>query len=388
MLELSQVVPDILAMGVEARRRGERAAGQLQMALRQARMDENAWGEVMARPSKPSWAVARSEAPPGVATLLPYAAPAVYSALATDGSQIPLDRHAVAPCYLLNVGEIALHYGTSERPRLTSQATLHYKDDEIYTGDADVGGTIISEKAIANRRLLAESAALAALIAENHERHAVALVDDPLILVFADQRETDKEQKEVIAHFCEMLKAGQAAHTPVVGYISRPGARDVVGALRLTLCTDDCAHDARSPCAELARLTDAQIFFRLLPSPGDRSPVFQSEARSLAHYPDDQRIVFFYLNVGPPSCPEIARVEVPRWVADDPMLLNRAQVLAYDQAVKGQGYPVALAEAHERAVVRGPERDAFLRVVEAAYVRESVPALQTRKALAKRTRVL
>lgn len=387
MLELSQIVTEISAMGVEAKRRKNRAATQLQTALRQARMGDEAWAEALVRKpaKKPTWAMAQcgSEAPATVSPLS-FDAPDTYTALATDGSQIPLDRHAVAPCYLLNVGEIALHYGTHERSRLTSQATLHFKDEDIYKGDAETGGHVVSDKDIATRRMLAESAALAALIAENHERHSIALVDDPLILVFADQRESDEEQKKIIGEFCEMLKAAQAARTPILGYVSRPGARDVVGALRRTLCADDCAHDAQSPCAELARLTDAQVFAHLLPNPGDRSPVFGSGARSLEHYPEDQRIAFFYLNTGR----EIARIEIPKWVADEDALLDRAHVLAFDQSEKGQGYPVALAEAHERAVVRGPDREAFARLVESAFVRENVPALMTRKALAKRTRVL
>lgn len=385
MLELSQVVSHIMAMGAEARRRGDRVTTQMQTALRQAGLSQDAWAEATAkRSAKSPWQAAGCDEPPGVVSRLPYAAPSVYTALATDGSQIPLDRHAVAPCYLLNMGEIALHYGTGERPRLTSQATLHYKDEDIYQTAGEDGSVVISEKVVATRRLLAESAALAALIAENSERHAVALVDDPLILVFADQREKAEDQRAVVEEFCEMLQTAQGARTPVVGYISRPGARDVVGALRLTLCQGDCPHDAHSPCAELAHLSDALLFARLLPNPGDRSPVFRSEARSLSLYPEEQRIVFFYLNVGP----EIARIEIPQWAADDPPMLDRVHVLCYDQTCKGQGYPVALAEAHERAIVRGPERDAFFQLVESAFVRENLPALQTRKALAKRTRVL
>lgn len=385
MLELSQVVPHIREMGTEARRRNNRVATLMQTALRQARLDGDAWTAATAkRPAKLPWQAAGCDEPPGVVYPLPYAAPGVYTALATDGSQIPLDRHAVAPCYLLNMGEIALHYGTSERPRLTSQATLHYKDEDIYQTAGEDGSVVISEKVVATRRLLAESVALAALIAENSERHAVALVDDPLILVFADQREKAEDQREVVEEFCEMLETAQRARTPVAGYISRPGARDVVGALRLTLCPGGCPHDADSPCGELAHLSDAQLFTHLLPNPGDRSPVFRSEARSLPLYLEEQRIVFFYLNIGP----EIARIEIPQWAADDPPMRDRVHVLCYDQACKGQGYPVALAEAHERAIVRGPERDAFFRLVESAFVRENLPALQTRKALAKRTRVL
>ncbi len=373
-------------MGAEAKGRGERIARHLQTALRQARLGDEAWAEAQARAQgrkPPAWLVAACDwGKPDAVCPLPYDAPAVCTALATDGSQIPLDRHSVAPCFLLNVGEIALHYGTGERPHLHSQATLHFRDEDIYEGGE--AGTV-SEKRIATRRMLAESDALKALIERHAARpDALALVDDPLILVFADQRESEREQRETIAQFCEMLAAGQQARVPVAGYLSRPGGRDVVGTLRQMLCEENCSHASPSPCSDLARLTDAQIFASLLPNFGDRSPVFGSAARSLSYYPEAQQIRFFYVNVGP----EIARVEVPQWVVDDDALLHRVHVLCCDQARKGQGYPVALSEAHERAVVRGPERDAFLHLVENAFVREGIPAMQTRKALAKRTRVL
>ena len=241
----------------------------------------------------------------------------------------------------------------------------------------------LSDKIVANRRLLAESAALAALIETHQDREAIALVDDPLI-VWTPQGESEAEQRRIIDGFCEMLAAGQAHNTPVAGYVSRPAHRDVVGALRLTLCEPGCPHAAQDLCTELASLTDVQLFSHLLSRPGDRSPVFGSLARSLDLYPAEQRIAFFYLNAGP----EIARVEVPLWVAEDAELTDRVHRLCFDQARKGQGYPIALAEAHERAIVRGPEREAFFRLVENAFVRENLPALQTRKALSKRTRVL
>ena len=387
MLELAQVVGDIQKMGAEARKRGDRVAAQMQAALGQAGLDKEAWAATRAqRESLPSppWLVADcKDTPPAAVHPLPPGEPDVYTALATDGSQIPLDRHAVAPCFLLNVGEIVLHYGTGERPSLTSRATLHYRDEELFTSEGSGDPVPLSDKIIANRRLLAESAALAALIETHGDRHAVALVDDPLI-VWTPQGESEAEQRRVIDGFCRMLSAGQAAGTPVAGYVSRPGHRDVVGALRLTLCEPGCAHDPKSLCAKLAHLTDAQLYRSLLTRPGDRSPVFGSRARSLDLYPAEQRVAFFYLNAGS----EIARVEIPLWVAEDADLTERVHVLCFDQARKGQGYPIALAEAHERAVVRGPEREAFFRLVENAFVREDLPATQTRKAVSKRTRVL
>jgi len=387
MLELAQVVTQIGEMGVEVSRRAERLANQMSVALGQARMSVEEWAAARAKieaAGEPPWQIAAvGELPPSTTFALPYAAPSEYSALATDGSHIPLDRHAIAPCYLLNVGEIALHYGTGERPRLTSRATLHYKEEEIYASSASGDAVPLSERMVANKRFLAESAALATLVAEFHERAAVALVDDPLV-VWTPPGESDEAQKRVIDEFCMMLEAGRQSATPVAGYVSRPGHRDVISTLRMTLCPEGCPHGTGSPCRRISHLSDARLFSELLPNAGERSQAFGSNAPNLKLYPDEHRVFFFYLNVRT----EIARIEIPRWVAEDQALLDMAHVLIYDQAVKGQGYPVSLAEAHERAIVRGPERESFFRLVEQSFIRQNLPVLQTRKAISKRTRLL
>ncbi len=84
----------------------------------------------------------------------------------------------------------------------------------------------LSDKIIANRRLLAESAALAALIAENKDRHAIALVDDPLI-VWTPQGESEQEQRRVIDAFCQMLAGGAGSGNAGCGLCqpSRPPGR-------------------------------------------------------------------------------------------------------------------------------------------------------------------
>ena len=223
----------------------------MQTALRQARLDPDAWAEAMARRAAAKTALAGRAVsraavrrPPAARTPRPPStrrwrrtAPR-FPWTVTPSRRAICSTSARSPCTT----------APGERPRLTSQATLHYKDEEIYLNEGEGGATVISEKEVATRRMLAESAALAALDRRtSHARDAVALVDDPLILVFADQREKAEDQRKIVDEFCEMLQAAQAARTPVAGYISRPGARDVIGALRLTLCPDDCGHDAAKP---------------------------------------------------------------------------------------------------------------------------------------------
>ena len=94
----------------------------------------------------------------------------------------------------------------------------------------------------------------------------------------------------------------------------------------------------------------------------------------------DHYIHFFYLHVGA----EIGRVEIPQWVAEDEELLDMVHACVYDQAEKGQGYPVTLSEAHERAVVRGADREAFYRVLRDMYVKNDIKTQVSTKSFKKR----
>jgi NurA-like 5'-3' nuclease len=76
---------------------------------------------------------------------------------------------------------------------------------------------------------------------------------------------------------------------------------------------------------------------------------------------------------------EIARVEVPQWVAQNAALVDRVHAVVYDQALRGQGYPVALARAHEQAIVRASDRRVFLQMVEQMLVNNELPALNSKK---------
>lgn len=394
MLELGQIVGEIDCLTTQTRERAGVLADQVRLAISQSKMDEAEWARHVKRiqDAQTRWLTAlplgkepqtidsRTAAPPP---------PSEYTALATDGSQIPLDRHELAPCYVINVGEIALHYGKPERPRLTTRATLHYKEEDVFL-DPDGEPSYVTDREIATRRMLWEARLLKELIEENRNRpNAVALIDGTLIL-WAQEAEPDARRKEVVAEFVQMLDCAKEARVPVAGYLSAPGSRDIVNSLRVTLCPDEqvrCRQQAGGKCHEacdsIKGVTDALLFRQLL-SPGERTALYLSQSDVLQLYGEEQKIAFFYAHVGA----EIARVEVPLWVAEEPALVGRVHALILDQAQKGNGYPVCLSEAHERAVVRAPEREAFFRLVARSFARQNVPMQVTRKAVAKRTRIL
>jgi len=70
-------------------------------------------------------------------------------------------------------------------------------------------------------------------------------------------------------------------------------------------------------------------------------------------------------------------------VANDRAMVDRVHALVYDQCVRGDGYPVALARAHEQAVIRGADRRAFQRMLEGSLYRAGIPNANSAKADSK-----
>jgi NurA-like 5'-3' nuclease len=131
----------------------------------------------------------------------------------------------------------------------------------------------------------------------------------------------------------------------------------------------------------VAGVRDRELFLSLLES-GERSALFLSRSKVVKEHYGEHRIYFCYLRADD----EIARMEMPQWVAENSDLLNLAHSLVYDQCRRGQGYPVALAEAHEQAVVTGADRENFWELVESLLVAEKMSTPGSAKSFSKRTR--
>lgn len=334
--------------------------------------------------SKTSWLLARFEAPvTQVHPLPPH--PECWVVFASDGSQIFPDRHEAMLCFLINIGSVALPYGFNDRAYLGNRPRLFYREGELYQR---WGGrrVLVSEEIVSVRRHLMEVEELVRLARERKQRPAVALIDGTLILWTLEGKPVDF-RFAMLKRFLKALDNLRELEVPIAGYISSPGSTDVINSLRVGICPyefancDKCEWLLRGeipPCATIEGVTDVHLFDRLL-KPGERSALFWSSSQILNDY-GNHRIGFFYLHAGL----EIARLEVPKWVAENDEWLNLVHAVAYDQAAKGRGYPVALAEAHEQAVVRGAERELFYEMLEAALIQQGMKVSMTFKLMAKR----
>ena len=77
---------------------------------------------------------------------------------------------------------------------------------------------------------------------------------------------------------------------------------------------------------------------------------------------------------------------MPLWCAQETKVVDFTHAALCAQVEKGHGYPVALSEAHEQAVVTTQDRRNFQLLVEQALADERLPVFTSQKARSKRTR--
>lgn len=335
-----------------------------------------------------NWLFARPVEPFDLARDLPPRPPE-YALVATDGSQIELDRHGIAACYLINIGRVFLRYGPRPAAKLSSQPALYYREDDLYLSDG-ARRVAIEGNYLSARRDVEEGVALADLADEFLDGSLPALaMQDGTLVRWALAGAERFVQAHFLQRYLAYLERMRQRGIPTVSYISRPRAPEVVGAVRLMLCPDvklsenrgakcsECSdlRAGREPSCNLCHgLVDADLLADQL-AEGQRGPLFISMSRINVEAYDHHLIHFFYIRVGR----ELARVELPRWVAQDPAQVDLVHSLVYDQCAKGDGYPVALARAHEQAIVRSADRKAFTRMLEGSMVRAELPATTSRK---------
>ena len=90
--------------------------------------------------------------------------------------------------------------------------------------------------------------------------------------------------------------------------------------------------------------------------------------------------IFFYYDTGF----EIARIEIPGYIAYDENKIKMLASLIRNQVEKGHGYPIAIAEAHEQAVVRSGDREMFYQMVTHLGIDQRRTITPSQKSIKKR----
>ncbi|MED5587837.1 MAG: DNA double-strand break repair nuclease NurA [Chloroflexota bacterium] len=329
----------------------------------------------------------------------PSEPPADWVVAAVDGSHIDVDRHLPVACYLLNFGGCVLTYGSNPNATLFSHPYLATTPEELYISDPtnSTGEEMISGALLGLVRTVKELEALTKTVEECPPGLPVlGLVDGSLVLWGLSGHAYRPYVSDAIINdgllpaMKRLEKLAETRPVALAAYVSFPRSTEAVNAVRCSLCPHDNAvctqscnnrRSTQQPCDGANEFLDRDIFQRLL-EPGWRSPVYKTNSSvSRESYDEAQKVYFFYVNAGE----EIGRVEVPKWVANNETLLSLTHSLVWDQCQRGQGYPVAISESHEQAVVSAGDRRVFRRLLTDSLERQGLSAATSQKDRSKRS---
>ncbi len=388
MLELRKLVDKLEAVGQEVAQRENRyadLAGEAREVLASSPVDDQLRAKIdLALAVDSSWRGAEPLDDVLDVAHSPLLPPQDATLIAVDGSQIYPDRHGAALYYLINIGAIRLRQGSGRAPVVDTQPELFFREEDLYNDEQD----LVSTDRVNALRDVAEMRALARLTWEecsrSEDRLVLAIKDGQLIMWMSEREASSADARLEDAYIAELQAIQRAGGVPV-GYVARPRSANVVRLLWVAGLAAEAIAKETVRKHKYRALTDRTLFAGKL-GPNQRSALFvnTSQANRNTFAPAGQAVCFFYLNVAPPGArlPQIARVDVPRWAAEDAALLDRLQQAIYADCA-GLEFPYVLSRADELAVVSQMEKrdlDALLSVVVARATGDmpesSVKALQ------------
>ena len=272
--------------------------------------------------------------------------------IATDGSQIYLDKHAAVAYYLVNIGAFQMCYGANGPPQIETESDLRYGDD------IDANNGYVTEGSVSLMRDLREREKLAEL-AEGAPQPCVTMTDGPLELwggvAASGVGEAAGFGKSLEIYLNALLKVYEL-DSIAAGYVDKPIQDYIIRLLEVGGFPVEEVVENRP----LRGVKDTDLYREIL-APGERSAVFSIHSKSSQRYENYKEALalhFCYLNVGRPNHPWIARVEFPKWVAEDLEKLNMLHAILVHQChvMGSRPYPYMLHRAHETAVVTYHEK--------------------------------
>ena len=302
---------------------------------------------------------------------------------AADGSQLYLEKETSLP-----IG--AVQVGWFENPH---DGTLHYEKNAKFQVLLPEQLLLLGEPVIPERRVgeirMEEEIAVFRHFFENKkgwrergERMPLAFFDGTLML--SDRHPEKGMPANSEPRLLELLEQSRECGVPLVGYIDRSFARDIVSML-------DGIED-RGPGGQT--LYDASILCsgidgipKKLKSWGERTVFCFSRRRGLDAFLDPStgrsRAGFTYIQTTSGGGP--ARLDIPSWIYTEGLLEEVLDVVRAE-CVVGLGYPYAIESADQASVISSPDREKFLRALQGFAVREKLGFNVARKAESKTRR--
>jgi hypothetical protein len=280
--------------------------------------------------------------------------PEQVTLIAADGSQIFADRHTEVEYCLVNTGAIWMRYGSADAPVTSIQSQLIYAEQLERMSDDKLS----LQRDMAERLRLLE-------LASQVQPPVITLTDGPLEIwtTTLEDGRVAGEFKKSLEIYLSLLRKLHELNATTAGYVDKPGADLVVRLLEVAWAKDEDLAQMRT-YRPFKGVTDIELYKDIL-QPGERSAIFGIQSRSSKPYQGELSLHFFYLNVGRPGHPYLARVEIPAWVVEESSMLNNLHAVLVSQCgmIGARRYPYLLHRAHETAVVSLEDKEQVTQMI-------------------------
>ena len=301
---------------------------------------------------------------------------------AADGSQLFSERETSLPVGAIQIGWFENPHDANAR--YEKNAYFEILSPEVLLQEQEE--PIIPETRVGERRFHAEVEKASEFLErkkgwqQRGERMPLAFFDGTLLVSFS-LPQTDL-QETFIRKMVALVKLSREPEVPIVGYVDRSYARDLMNLLDVL---DDTATSKKQTLydANILHASTAD-FSQTLQNWGDRTCFCFSKRKGLSAFLDETTgepmVGFTYLQTTAEGAP--ARLDVPSWIYEK-NLLNEVLDVARAECVIGLGYPYALETADQTALISMRDREIFLRALQDFAAREKLNFSVSRKAASK-----
>ncbi len=202
---------------------------------------------------------------------------------------------------------------------------------------------------------------------------------EPLPLAFYDGTlllSVTETQRSITQKLVELARLSRDVRVPVIGYVDRSYARDLMTMLDVFDGREDGAANSLDDVSVLHAAT--------LKNWGDRTPFCYSRRHGLDAFIDPRTgesiVGFVYLQTTSDNPP--ARLDIPAWIYEEG-LLDEVVNTVRAECVIGLGYPYALETADQTAVITMRDREVFLQALQGFAKENNLNLRVSRKAASK-----
>lgn len=301
---------------------------------------------------------------------------------AADGSQLFVEREVSLPVAAIQIGwfenphDDAVGYEKNARFFVLSPEDLLKDQEEPVIPETRVGQKRFEAEVEKAKEFLIKKKGWQ----ERGERMPLAFFDGTLLISFALPR-TDL-QESFIKTMVGLAKLSRETRVPLVGYVDRSYARDLLGLLDAL----DGVRNANKRTVDDASMLHATVSEAAptLKSWGDRTVFCYSKRRGLNAFIDENTgrsiVGFCYLQTTSDNPP--ARLDLPAWIYEE-NLLDEVLDAIRAECVIGLGYPYALETADQTAVIHLRDREVFLQALQGFAKRNNLDFRFSRKSASK-----